>query len=234
MIFERAILGQELILLSTIGLAMGLIYTYLWWRAQLDLLRHVWLPSLIWTITGTLDALVTMVGTWGDPLAEENPLLRPLLVWDGWIGQLIYTFIWVLFWAALVFGLEELRRRVGGASGIHRIAAYLLGAVQLLILYRLALWHFAGFLSWTPYYQPIARVFAFFEEHTPWLFSDSLVGYVLDLGTALGAICVALHLAVAALLRRMGIWAPVSSQAVTSQAVTSQTQGELGTFGKAG
>ena len=208
MIFAQAILGQELILLGSIALAMAVIYKYLRWRGQLNLLRHVWLPSLLWTITGTLDALVTIVGTWGDPWAEGNSLLRRLLLWDGWIGQLIYTFIWVLFWAALVFGLEELRRRVGGVRGI---VAYLLGAVQLLILYRLALWHFAGFLSWTPYYQPISQVFAFFEERTPWLFSDSFVGYVLDLGTALGAICVALHLGIAALLRRMGIPAPVTS-----------------------
>jgi len=216
MIFERALLGQELILLGTIGLAMGVIYTYLRWRGQLDMLRHVWVPSLLWTITGTLDALVTIVGTWGDPWAEGNPFLRQMLIWDGWIGQLLYTFLWILFWAALVVGLEALRRRVGSFSTIRKFAAYLLGAVQLLLLYRLGLWHLEGFLSWTPYYQPIAQVVAFFEDHTPWLFSDSLVGYVLDLGTAFGAVCVALHLAVAALLPRLGIHMPMVRRALTN------------------
>jgi hypothetical protein len=145
--------------------------------------------------------------------------LRRFLLWDGWIGQLIYTFCWVLFWAALVFGLEELRRRVGGVSGL---VAYLLGAIQLLILYRLALWHFAGFLSWTSYNPQISLFIAFFEERTPWLFSDSFLGYVLDLGTALGAICVALHLAVAAVLHRMGFQASVASRAAPSQARAAQ------------
>jgi hypothetical protein len=208
MIFARAILGQELILLGTIGLAMGLIYIYLRWRGQLGLLRRVWLPALLWAIFGTLDALVTIVGTWGDPWAEGNSLLRAMLIWGGWVGQVIYTFIWVLFWAAIVIGLEALRRRLGGSG----LLAYILGAAQLVTLYMLAVGHFFGFLSWTPYLQPIMPLITFFEVHVPWLFSDSPMGFLLNWATVLGAICTALHLAVAAFLRRMGIQTHVPSQ----------------------
>lgn len=219
MIFARAVLGPELILIGTIALAMGLIYTYLRWRGQLDMLRHVWLPSLLWTIFGSLDALVTIVGTWGAPWAEGNSLLRAFLYWDGWVGQVIYTFAWVLFWAAIVIGLEELRRRLGGVWAY--LPAYLLGAVQLIILYMLAIDHCFGFLSWTPYLQPYWPLISDLEERMPWLFSDSPVGLFLNFGTALAAIVTALHLGVAALLRRirgMGTQAGAASREVASRA----------------
>jgi hypothetical protein len=221
MIFARALLGQELILLGAIGLAMGLIYAYLRWRGQLDLLPRVWLPALLWAIFGPLDALVTIVGTWGDPWAEGNPLVRAWLIWDGWVGQVVYTFLYVLFWAVVVVGLEELRGRVGGIrpDGIGGFLAYLLGAAQLITLYALAVGHLYGFLSWTPYLQPIWPLITYFEVHVPWLFSDSPIGYLLDWGTALGAICTVLHLGIAALLRRMGVQAPRKSQA---QALAAQ------------
>jgi hypothetical protein len=207
MIFSRAILGQELILVGTIGLAMGLIYTYLRQRGQLDLLGRAWLPALLWAIFGSLDALVTIVGTWGDPWHEANPIVRSFLLWNGWVGQVIYTFFYVLFWAAIVIGLEALLRRLGG------VWTSLLGALQLLILYRLALEHCYGFFSWTPAFPSISQFIAFFEAHAPWLFSDSVVGYFLDLGTALAACCVVLQLSIATFLRGMGLQAPVASHA---------------------
>jgi hypothetical protein len=71
-------------------------------------------------------------------------------------------------WAAVVIGLEELRRRVGG------IWAYLLGAVQLLMLYALAIRHHTGNLSWTTYYQSPLLVSLY--AHMPWLFDVSPVG----------------------------------------------------------
>ena len=47
MMFDRAILGQQLLLIGAIGLALGLTYAYLRARGQLDLLRRVWLPGLL-------------------------------------------------------------------------------------------------------------------------------------------------------------------------------------------
>lgn len=216
MIFARAILGQELILVGAIGLSMGLIYTYLRQRSQLDLLHRVWLPALLWAIFGTLDALVTIVGTWGAPWREANPTLRALLIWNGWVGQVIYTFFYVLFWAAVVIGLEELRRRLGG------VWAYLLGAAQLLLLYTLAVGHLSGFLSWPRYIQAILPLIAFLNERAPWLFAVSL-DYFSNYALILGTICTALHLSIAALLRWMGSQAPVASK-TTSQAQELATQ----------
>lgn len=207
MIFARALLGQELILLGAIGLALGLIVTYLRQRMQLSLLRRVWLPTLLWAIFGPLDALVTLVGTWGDPWREANPLVRAWLIWNGWVGQVLYTFLYVLFWAAVILGLEEVRRRVGG------VWAFLLGATQLLILYTLAVEHLSGFLSWTPYLQPIWPLILLLDNRAPWLFADSPVGVFVNYALILGAICTALHLAIAPLLRRKGGKASVASQA---------------------
>jgi hypothetical protein len=208
MIFARALWGQELILLGAISLAMALIYLYLRWRGRLGLLRRVWPPALLWAIFGTLDALVSIVGTWGDPWSEANPTVRAWLHWDGWVGQVIYTFLYVLFWAAIVIGLEWPRARLGG------VWAHLLGAAQLLILYTLAVEHFFGFLSWTPYIQPIEPLIAMLEARAPWLFSGPpVLSFVLNYGTVLGSLCVALHLAITTLLRRMGGRAHMANQA---------------------
>jgi hypothetical protein len=206
MIFARALLGQELILVGTIALAIGLVITYLRWRGQLDLLRRAWPAALLWAIFGTLDALVTIVGTWGAPWREANPTLRAMLTWDGWVGQLIYTFVWVLFWAAIVIGLEELRRRLGG------VWEYPLGAVQLLILYALALGHLYGYLSWTPYIH--APLLVFLYERAPWLFDGSPLGVFSNLSLILGAVLTALQLAIAALLHSRRGRTPIASPAL--------------------
>lgn len=139
MIFARAFLGQELILVGAIMLALELIYIYLRQRNQLDLLRRVWLPALFWAIFGTLDALVTLVGTWGDPSREGNPTTRAFLSWGGWAGLVLGTFLYVLLWALVVIRLETLRGRLGG------VWARVLGGAQLLILYALAAGHFSAF-----------------------------------------------------------------------------------------
>lgn len=194
MIFARAFLGQEMILVGAIGLAVGLSYTYLRARGQLDLLRWVWLPALLWGVFGTLDTLVTLVGTWGDPTREGNPTTRAFLSWGGWAGLALGAFLYVLFWAAVVIGLEALRGRLGGAW------AGVLGGAQLLILYALAVGHFFGFLSWTPYF-PFWRLLDWLYTHDRWFFTTSPLGYDSYIGVALGALLTALHLAIAAMLR---------------------------------
>lgn len=210
MIFARAILGQELILVGAIGLAIGLVYTYLRLRAQLDLLRRVWLPALLWAIFGTLDALVTMVGTWGKPWNEGNPTTRAFLYWGAWIGLTLGAFLYVLFWAAVIVGMEKLRQRLDG------IWVGVLGAAQLLTLYALAVGHFFGFLSWTSYF-PFWPLLDFLYVHDRWFFTTSPLGYDLYIGLVLGALCTTLHLGIARLLRRMGIQAAVASQTRATQ-----------------
>lgn len=207
MIFARALLGQELIVFGAIGLALGLIYAYLRGRRQLDLLRRVWPPTLLWAVFGPLDALVTIVGTWGDPWREANPALRAWLIWDGWVGQVISTFLYVLFWAAVVIGLEEGRRRSGG------VWEYPLGAAQILTLYTLAIEHLAGFLSWTPYLQPIMPLIGWLDGRAPWLFADSPLALFLNFALIVGAFLTAAQLASAALVRGMRMRAPVARPA---------------------
>jgi hypothetical protein len=203
MIFERAILGQELIIIGAIGLAMGLVYVGLRHVGYLDVLGRVWLPAAFWMVTGTLDALVTMVGTWGQPANEGNPTTRAFLYWAGWVGLTVGAFHYGLFWGAVIAGLEALRRRWGGAWS----SAF--GATQLLILYALATGHLAGFLSWTPYF-PLWPLLGFLYAHDRWFFTTSPLGYDLYIGLALGAVCTALHLAVVATLRRPGAPSPHS------------------------
>ena len=140
MIFAQAILAPQFVLIGAIGLAVWLVYLYLRRWGQLDLARRVWLPTLLWALFGTLDSLVTMVGTWGDPSREGNPTTRAFLYWGAWLGLTLGAFLYVLFWAAIVVALEALRRRLGGAW------ASVFGGVQLLILYALAIGHYFGFL----------------------------------------------------------------------------------------
>ena len=197
MIFARAILGQELILVSAIGLAMALISLYLRQRGHLDLLRRVWLPALLFALFGTLDALVTIVGTWDAPLREGNPTTRAWLLWGGWVGLVIGTFLYVLFWAAAIVGLETLRQRSG------RLWASVLGGVQLLILYALAIGHFWGFLTWTSYYPAWGwNVQSYLSLHAPWLYAISPLGYGIYVGLVLGVIVMTVHLAIAALFAK--------------------------------
>jgi hypothetical protein len=210
-IFESAILGPELILLGAIALALGLTYAYLRTRAQLDLLRRVWLPTLLWSTFGSLDALVTMAGTWGAPQQEGNPSTRAFLYLGGWLGLTLKTFLFVLFWAALVIGLEALRRRLGGAW------AHALGAAQLLILYALAMGHLYGFLSWTPafFVFHVWRLIDYLYVHARWIFTTSPLGSGLYIGLALGSLCTALHLTLAAILgRRAAVHPRVASTAM--------------------
>jgi hypothetical protein len=197
-ILARAILGPELILLGAIALALGLSYAYLRTRAQLDLLRRVWLPALLWSIFGSLDPLVTMAGTWGAPQQEGNPTTRAFLYSFGWLGVVLKTFLDVLFWGALVIGLEALRRRLDGGW------THALGAVQLLILYALATGHLYGFLSWTPVFFVfhVWRLIDYLYLHARWIFTTSPLGSGLYIGLALGSLCTALHLVLAAILRR--------------------------------
>jgi hypothetical protein len=215
MVFSRAILGQELVLVGVIMLALGLVATYVRARGQLDLARRVWLPVLLWAVFGTLDALVTMVGTWGDPSREGNPTTRAFLCWGGWVGLVLGAFLYVLFWAAAIIGLEALRGRLGGVWGS------ILGAAQLFILYALAVGHFFGFLSWTPYF-PFWAQLDWLYMHDRWFFTTSPLGYDSYIGVVLGALCTALHLGIAALLRSprgAGISAPAVRQARERAAV---------------
>jgi len=208
MVFARAILGQELVLLCAIGLAMALIYAGLRWRGQLDLLRRVWLPALLFAIFGTLDALVTLVGTWDASLREGNPTTRAFLVWGGWVGLVIGTVLYVLFWAAVVIGLESLRQRY------TRLWASVLSGAQLLVLYALAMGHFWGFLTWTRHYPAWGwDVQNYLSIHAPWLYAISPLGYGIYVGLVLGAICTAVHLAIAGLLHRTGARSPGASPA---------------------
>jgi len=210
-LFAHAILGPELVLLVAIALALGLTYAYLRTRAQLGLLRRVWLPALLWSIFGSLDALVTMAGTWGASQREGNPTTRAFLYSFGWLGLVLKTFFFVLFWAGLVIGLEALRQRLGG------VWAYALGAAQLLILYALAMGHLYGFLSWTPafFVFHVWRLIDYLYMHARWLFTTSPLGSGLYIGLALGSLCTAAHLILAAILRHRAAARPrIASSAI--------------------
>jgi hypothetical protein len=206
----------QFVLVTLVGMALGLVYAYLRWRGQLDALRRLWLPALLWTVFGTLDALATTIGTWDAPWNEGNPTTRAFLIWGGWVGLVIGTFLYVLFWAAVVLGLEALRRRSG------RVWASVLGGAQLLILYALAMGHLWGFLTWTPLVQVVwpGPLIDFLSQRAPWLYAISPLGYGLYFGLILGAICTALHLGIAALTRQADV--PTLGAGPTSQTLTTR------------
>jgi hypothetical protein len=198
MILSRAILGQQLVLLLTIGLAIGLAIVYLRWRSHLDLLRALWLPATLFAIFGTLDALVTMAGTWNGPWREANPTMRAFLLWAGWWGQCVGSFLWVIGWTLVVDGLESLRQRLGGRG------ASIARGMQLLALYGLAAGHISGFLSWIflARLPAVAEVFFGLYQRIPWLDAISPFSYPLYLGLSFGGLCTLLHVGILALRRR--------------------------------
>lgn len=203
MIFERSILGQQIVLLLSIAAAIGLAYAYLRWRHRLSSLRSLWLPLSLFTLFGTLDALVTVRGTWNAPWREGNPAMRAFLVWGGWIGQCVGSAVWIVGWTLVLDGLESLRLRLAG-----RWAA-LVGWLRLWTAYALALGHLNGFASWgaVPGADVATRGFFVFLDwlwaREPGLFAISPFGYPLYAGLFFGGLCALLHAATAAALRRV-------------------------------
>jgi hypothetical protein len=173
LLFSYPVVVRQVILLLTIGVSIGLVVGYLRWRGRLDYVRPWLIPAALFAVFGSLDAWVTMNGTWNAPWREGNPSIRVFMEWGGWWGQCIATAAWIVGWSLFVDGLGSLGRRLPGRWGT--LASY----GPLLTLYALALGHLDGLLSWT--------------DSPAWLVVVSPFGMPLYTGLFLGGICALLH-----------------------------------------
>ncbi len=133
---EGEVLRFQLItLFVVIAIAGAWIYVYAS-RGLGKQLRLFLFPIALWLVFGTLDILITVRGTFSDPLSEANPATRMLLVQFGNWGAPVASVLWICLWAGVVYLLN--RYRPGRASGF----------VSLAIFYCLAAGHVFGFSSW--------------------------------------------------------------------------------------
>lgn len=199
MLFSPDILPQQIILLLTIGLSIGLVIGYLYWRNRLDSARPLLIPIFFFVVFGTLDALMTMRVIWNAPWREGNSVIRAFLEWGGWWGQCVGTAVWVVSWSLFVDGLESLRRRVDGRWGT------LLSWGRLLTVYVLAVGHLDGFVSWTDSPSRLVDLFSGFDrflwQKAAWLRDFSPFGWPLYTGLFFGGLCALLHCGLASVLR---------------------------------
>jgi hypothetical protein len=140
--------GAVLWIQAATALAIALSVVFWAWaygKAGLRLRAYV-LPIALWILFGTLDAIATAKGTYGDPMRELNPLTRFALVqWGDW-GLPIASVLWISFWAGLALLLE---RRGGKKAGPF---------LALAVFYGLAAGHLFGFSSWFVPLCPLARL----------------------------------------------------------------------------
>ncbi len=130
------ILSFQLITFFSILVAMG-AWIYIFIKGRLGpQLRLFLLPICLWLVFGTLDILITVKGTYGDPLREANPSTRVLLVQFGPWGAALASVLWVCLWAGIVYAINKIKP--GHVSEF----------VSLSIFYSLAAGHFFGFSSW--------------------------------------------------------------------------------------
>lgn len=189
--FAPDIWFQQLVLLLSIGGAVGAVMAYLRWRKRLASIRPVLLPAGLFALFGTLDALVTLQGTINAPTNEGNPTIRLFLVWGGWVGQCVGTVLWVWGWAWLADRLGVWRSKTRGWP------AGLLGWARLWLLYSLALGHLYGYLSWTDRASPIVvlnwELYWFLWRQARFLIHISPFGDILYSAMLMGAPAAGLH-----------------------------------------
>jgi len=200
LLFSHRVVVLQIILLLTIGASIGLVAGYLHRRGRLGYVRPWLIPISLFAVFGSLDAWVTMSGTWNAPWREGNPSIRVFMEWGGWWGQCVATAAWIIGWSLLVDGLGLLGRRLTGPWGT------LVSYVPLLTLYALALGHLDGLLSWTGSPAWLAGLFLAFErflrEEVAWLVAFSPFGTPLYTGLFFGGMCALLHSGMVGVLKR--------------------------------
>lgn len=174
------ILGSGIVLASQALAVICVVISVAAWliiykKAGLEAKRYA-VPIILWFVFGALDIVITAKGTFGNPLNEENPLTRGILVVFGFIGPAVASIVWVSLWAGLVLALNRfLKGRL--------IADF----ISLVVFYSLAIGHFFGFSSW---YAPLCAVSEWSWAMLP-DYPARLAGVI-----AIGCLAAALHFAV--------------------------------------
>lgn len=113
-------------------------------RAGMNLRTYA-VPISLFFVSGTLDALITARGTFGNPALEGNAALKLFIESGGWLFQGIASVLWIFLWAGIAILIHKLGQREEGRW--KTVAA----ALILSEFYSLAAGHYFGFSSWTSF-----------------------------------------------------------------------------------
>lgn len=159
--------GDILILqILTAGAIMASIafWIFAYWKNNVKLEPYL-LPISLWIVFGTLDILITVRGTFLDPLREGNPLARFIFSNAGYLGPAIASILWISLWALAVLLLN---RKIKEA-----------GLISLVVFYSLAAGHFTAFSTW---YMPFCDLaFNKIFEELPDFVRAFLIGSVISI-----------------------------------------------------
>ncbi len=140
MCYYTDVLGQGAALVAQIitlvAIALSIAFWVLMYRKhKVDIVRYA-VPIAFWIVFGSLDIIITARGTIGNPMLEDNPLTRGILVLSGDYGPAIASILWISLWAFIVLVINK------------RLKPGLAIFISLAVFYSLAVGHFLGFSSW--------------------------------------------------------------------------------------
>lgn len=199
-------LGDDATLALTILAAFAVSTAYLRYRGHRALLHAIWLPAILVLAFCLPDALVTLQGTYTRPWYEANPFTRAFLMSAGWRGLCAAFFLWVLGWALVVDGIEELRIHLPELISASLISK-LLRATQLYTVYAVAAGHLDGFASWTHapamVYIASTGLLVMLQQHAAWSMPVYPLAYLLYPSLVFGAVLTVCHYGVHAGLAQL-------------------------------
>jgi len=131
---QGAVLVAQLITFMAIVLSIG-FWIWIYKKHNVDLARYI-VPIALWIAFGTLDIMITARGAIGNPMLEENPLTREVLLLTGGYGPAIASVLWISLWVFIVLIINKKLK--------PRLATF----ISLAVFYSLAFGHFLGFSSW--------------------------------------------------------------------------------------
>lgn len=186
------VLFAQIVVFLTIIISIIFVLWILWKRKRLHILRILAIPITLFFIFGTLDALITIKGTFLEPLMESNPLAKSFLLIGGWIGFSILTFFWITSFSLLALLIYETSIKFKPPNN------KIIESLSLFIFYSLAMGHLFGFSSWVNWFPVIKNIAFGFENlissNFPFLLEISPFGSLLYLGMLSGAILTYIHI----------------------------------------
>ncbi|MBN1170072.1 hypothetical protein JXA56_03530 [Candidatus Micrarchaeota archaeon] len=154
---------QVLTLVSIIAAIAFWIFVY--WKNNVKLEPFLF-PIILWIIFGTLDIVITVKGTFFDPLREGNMLARFIFSNIGYFGPVIASILWISLWALAVLLIN---RKIKERE-----------LLSLIVFYSLAAGHFTAFSTW---YAPFCDLaFNKMFEMLPGFVRAVLIGFTLSIG----------------------------------------------------
>ena len=178
-VYTDVISQNQEILLSQVLTIVVIIFSALFWitvfknQKMIQNLIACIFPVILWIIFGSLDILITVKGTFGNPNREGNPLAKELFKQFGFIGPAVASFIWIFLWVGVVFLFFKFIKSSTVSNFLSRT-----------VFYSLFIGHLIGFSSW---WAPLCGISNIIDS-TDWIIPGVLSMPIILLGTFLALI----------------------------------------------